>query len=904
MIIKTDRKKLISKLNSVCRIALEHSAAFCLSQTHYEVDIEHFILKLMDSQQNDFHNIISYFNVDESQLQKDINQTLDSFSRGNSSNPLLSQNIPEMIQTAWLIASINYEEDTLRSGHLILTMLKHEKLSQVLYNASHLFEKISQGELQQNFYQITKDSSEDIHYKHKQISPDKKEFQTNNLDKYTIDLTHRARKGEIDPVVGRDFEINQMIDILIRRRQNNPILLGDAGVGKTTVVEGFALKVIAGDVPPLLKQVSVRVLDLALLQAGAGIKGEFENRLKLVIKEVKSSPVPIILFIDEAHNLIGAGGSQGTGDAANLIKPALAKGELRTIAATTWSEYKEYFEKDKALARRFQIINVDEPDEANAGIMMREIVHCLEDHHHVITQDAFHNAVRLSSRYISGRKLPDKSLSVLDTACARVSVSLNATPQQIDHLKKQIDQINKEIFMLRKEARLGKNYHEKIQELEDRKKISRKQYDQLTTQWHKEKEIVRQIIDIRKEIDSCSIINVSIKEPCSLPERKNKVEQPYMDNNKSTTTFDDQEKLHQLKEKHNSLKIKLKDIQGSNPLIHFEVNSQTICEVISGWTGIPTGLMLTNEINTVLELDQILSKRIVGQDHALKAIQNSILPVYSGAENPSKPTGVFLLIGPSGVGKTETALALSDVLYGGERNIITINMSEYKEAHTVAKLKGAPPGFVGYGKGGILTEAVRRKPYSVILLDEVEKAHHDVLDLFYQVFDKGTLEDGEGRLSDFKNTIIIMTSNLGSDIVIKACADEETMPDMDGLIKMLKPELLKHFKPAFLGRQSIIPYFPISDAMMKLIIKLKLDQIVERMHHNRNIDLQYDEAIIDAIAARCTEVDTGARNVDHIISNTHLPEMARELLTEMAKGKAIKTIFVSLNESGFIYKLK
>ena len=697
---------------------------------------------------------------------------------------------------------------------------------------------------------------------------------TKALDQFTINLTEKARKGEIDPVLGRDFEIRQMIDILIRRRQNNPILTGEAGVGKTAVVEGFALKVVEGDVPPRLRNIEIRTLDLGLLQAGAGIKGEFENRLKSVIQEVKASPIPIILFIDEAHQMIGAGGSAGSGDAANLLKPALARGELRTIAATTWSEYKKYFEKDAALARRFQVIKVEEPDEEKAMVMMRAISPFLEKHHQVmITDDALSDAVRLSHRYITGRQLPDKSVSVLDTACARVAIGLTTNPPAMEDTSRRMGDIDREMKILEKEVLMGRNHKERIDALTKEKKEAQARLDELDKKWKKEMEVANRITDVRKEIEE-----LHEKDPADKA-------------------------IAQKQKALKNLEKELAKVQGDTPLVQIAVDGQIVSEVISGWTGIPTGRMLTDEIDTVLKMENLLGERIIGQDHALGAIAQMIQTAHAGIDDPSKPTAVFLFVGPSGVGKTETALALSELLYGGEDNVITINMSEYQEAHTVSGLKGSPPGYVGYGEGGVLTEAVRKRPYSVVLLDEVEKAHDDVLELFYQVFDKGTLEDGEGRRIDFKNTLIILTSNTGTDTIMKVCADEETMPDWQGLTEMLRPDLLKRFKPAFLGRLKVVPYYPITDKNMRLIVKLKLDRIAKRMLENRNVAFVYDQKLIDAIGSRCKEVESGARNIDHILTNTLLPEMSRELLSKMAKGQKIKEVKVSLEGEGFKFKV-
>jgi len=786
-------KSLIGKLNSNCRSALESAAGLCLSQTHYEVDIEHFFIKLLEIANTDMQNILRHFEINEARLVSDITRTMEGFKTGNARTPALSPRIPVMIQEAWLVASVDFQAPSIRSGHILLALMSNDEMARMLSGSSESFKKISVETLREHLTDLTSGSVEETGAAQPALAEDAAGRQmpagkAQALVQYTINLTERARKGEIDPVLGRDFEIRQMVDILIRRRQNNPILTGEAGVGKTAVVEGFALRIAEGDVPPPLKNVAIHTLDLGLLQAGAGIKGEFENRLKSVIEEVKASPIPIILFIDEAHTLIGAGGAAGSGDAANMLKPALARGELRTIAATTWSEYKKYFEKDAALARRFQVVKIEEPEEEKAVMMMRAIAPFLEQHHNVmITDNALFDSVHLSHRYLTGRQLPDKSVSVLDTACARVAIGLNTSPPAIEEATRHIGQIDREMKILQREELIGHEHVERIRSLATEKEAAQTRLDALTKKWQKEMEIANRVIDVQKEIQEIYEKDSSDKQTLS-------------------------EKQDTLKE----LEKELAEAQEGSPLVRIEVNSQIISEVISGWTGIPTGRMLTDEIETVLNMSDLLAKRIIGQDYALEAVAQMIQTAHAGIEDPSKPTAVFLFVGPSGVGKTETALVLSELLYGGEENVITINMSEYQEAHTVSGLKGSPPGYVGYGEGGVLTEAVRRRPYSVVLLDEVEKAHPDVMELFYQVFDKGMLEDGEGRRIDFKNTLIILTSNLGTDMIMKVCADEETMPDAPALTEMLRPELLKRFKPAFLGRLKVVPFFPITDKNMRL----------------------------------------------------------------------------------------
>lgn len=876
--VKSNIKSLIGKLNETCRKALESAAGLCLSQTHYEVDIEHFLIKLLEMPDTDIQKILRHFEINETRLVNELTRTMEGFKRGNARTPALSPRVPQMVQDAWLIASIDFKTPVVRSGHIILALMSVAEMARMLVSSSDEFKKISVETLGQHLSDIISGSREDHEVAQARADvttptgiPAKG---TKALDQFTINLTEKARKGEIDPVLGRDFEIRQMIDILIRRRQNNPILTGEAGVGKTAVVEGFALRIAQGDVPPPLRNVAVQTLDLGLLQAGAGIKGEFESRLKSIIEEVKASPIPIILFIDEAHTLIGAGGAAGSGDAANLLKPALARGELRTIAATTWAEYKKYFEKDAALARRFQVVKVEEPDEEKAMIMMRAISPFLERHHNVmITDEALRDAVRLSHRYITARQLPDKAVSVLDTSCARVAIGLTTSPPQVEEASRQIGDIEREMKILEKESLMGRDHTTRLESLAKEKEAIKSRMEDLSKKWQAEVAVANRIIETRQKI-----YEIYLKNPVdpSLAENKGKLM-----------------KLEQ----------ELKEVQEDSPLLQISVGSQTISEVISGWTGIPTGRMLTDEITTVLRLDELLRQRIIGQDHALKAMAQMIQTAHAGIEDPSKPKAVFMFVGPSGVGKTETALALSELLYGGEQNVITINMSEYQEAHTVSSLKGSPPGYVGYGEGGVLTEAVRKRPYSVVLLDEVEKAHPDVLELFYQVFDKGILEDGEGRKIDFKNTLIILTSNMGTDTIMKVCADEETMPAPPALTDMLRPELIKHFKPAFIGRLKVVPYFPITDQNMRLIVKLKLNKIAKRMMENRNVVFHFADEIVESIASRCTEVESGARNIDHILTNTLLPEMSREILSRMASGEQIKEVKVSLSAIGFSFEI-
>jgi type VI secretion system protein VasG len=884
-------KPLIGKLNDTCRGALEAAAGLCLTRTHYDVDIEHLLLKLTEGHNTDFQRLLRHYEIDPARLTRDLTRALDRLKTGNARTPALSPRIPRLISEAWSLASIDFGATTIRSGHLLLALLENDDLARLMHESSAEWQKVSVEELHKHFPDLVAGSSED-----KAEAPATSAAspapaaagvsKTPALDQYTIDLTARARQGDIDPVLGRDFEIRQLVDILTRRRQNNPILTGEAGVGKTAVVEGLALRIAAGDVPPPLRNVSLRILDLGLLQAGAGVRGEFENRLKSVIAEVKAAPQPIILFIDEAHTMIGAGGQAGQGDAANLLKPALARGELRTVAATTWSEYKKYFEKDAALARRFQVIKVEEPSEAQAVIMMRGLVHILERHHNVrILEEAVEDAVRLSHRYISGRQLPDKAVSVLDTACARVALGQVATPPAIEDCRRRLSHIETEAGILERESLTGGNYGERLAELANDKASAESHLAALEARWADEKKLVEELRILRDQIEADAA-------------QRRQATAGQADGRLSGA------EVQRLQAEVARLTAALEQIQGETPLMQVCVDGQTIAEVVSGWTGIPVGKMVKDEIQTVLSLRELLEKRIIGQSHALEAIAQRMRTARARLEDPRRPIGVFLLVGPSGVGKTETALTLADVLYGGERNMVTINMSEYQEAHTVSGLKGSPPGYVGYGEGGVLTEAVRRKPYCVVLLDEMEKAHPDVMELFYQVFDKGVLEDAEGREIDFKNTVILMTSNVGTDTTMKLCADPETQPDAEGLVQALRPELLKVFKPAFLGRLITVPYYPIADDVMRQIIELQLGRIRTRLQENNRAQFSYDDTLVTAIANRCTEVESGARNVDHILTRTLLPEISREFLARMAAGEAITKVHVSVDgEGGFRYEI-
>jgi type VI secretion system protein VasG len=902
MSMSVDSSALVRTLNKMCLGALESAAGLCLTRTNPSVEVEHWLVKLVESPDSDLTRIFRNFEVDTSRLVRDLTRVIDGFRTGNDRTPYLSLKIDRLMRAAWVTASIQYQASQVRSGTLLLALLDDDELGRLARDASRELSKIKTDLLQPNLMKLIVGSSEDEGQTALQeraspvggVQRPSGVTQTPALDQFTINLTERAQKGEIDPVIGRDAEVRQMVDILIRRRQNNPILTGEAGVGKTAVVEGLARRISAGDVPPALKNVVLRTLDLGLLQAGAGVKGEFENRLKQVIAEVKASPTPVILFIDEAHTMIGAGGAAGQGDAANLLKPALARGELRTIAATTWSEYKQYFEQDAALARRFQVVKIEEPAEEVAVRMMTGLAGSLEAHHGVrILPEALESAVKLSHRYIPARQLPDKSIGVLDTACARVAIGQSAIPPAVEDCTRHIEHLMVEIGIHEREQATGARNDELIAELQAQLQESQTRLAELQKRWADEKNRVEHIRALATRIEGLY--------------REERSRSP------AGRAFQPSAELTTLQSELQTSKAELRKLQGETPLVQVSVDSQTIAEVVAGWTGIPVGKMVADEIQTVLNLRAKLEERVIGQSHALEAIGQRIRTSRALLTDPRRPIGVFLLVGSSGVGKTETALALADALYGGERNLITINMSEYQEKHSVSGLKGAPPGYVGYGKGGVLTEAVRRRPYSVVLLDEVEKAHPDVLTLFFQVFDKGTLEDAEGREIDFKNTVILLTSNVGTDRILKLCKDPDTTPASDALAEALLPDLLdarnaekvQIFKQAFLNRLIVVPYYPIADGVMRQIIKLQLGRITQRMRANHNAAFSYADDLIDCIARRCREVQTGARNVDHILTKTLLPEIAQEVLGRMAQAQSTSRVHVSVDDKdAFHYSIE
>ena len=903
-----DLKQLVQKLNATCHRALEGAAGACMSRTNYNVEIEHWLAKLLDETGGDLAAICRRFEIDTSRLSAAITRAIDRFKTGNSRPPALSPDLVRLIREAWLVASIEYGDQAIRSGYLLCAMLSDESLARIALEISAELEKINVDQLRKDLPIIVANSTEaTLEVKgaggssQPQAKAAKGPTKTQALDQFTIDLTARARSGDIDPVLGRDGEIRQMIDILTRRRQNNPILTGEAGVGKTAVVEGFAARVASGDVPPPLRDAAVRSLDLGLLQAGAGIKGEFENRLKSVIEEIKSAPNPIILFIDEAHTLIGAGGAAGQGDAANLLKPALARGELRTIAATTWAEYKKYFEKDAALARRFQAIKVEEPGEESAGAMLRGLLHMLESHHNVrILNEAVVDAVKLSSRYISGRQLPDKAVSVLDTTCARIGLSQTATPAAIEDCQRRIDQLQLSMEILERESATGAAHDEQLRELSAAKDDVERELTELKERWDREKALVAEVREIQQRLEGHNGAPTAGREAPAAAMPAGHAAAPPTEAATPPAKAPElsADERNELRAKLAERRDQLRTLQGELPLVYPFVDSTAVAATIAAWTGIPVGRMLRDEIQTVMKLKELMEESIVGQSHALDSIARRIRTSRANLSDPRTPIGVFLLAGTSGVGKTETAITLANLLYGGEQNMTVLNMSEFKEEYRVSALIGSAPGYVGFGEGGVLTEAVRRKPYSVVLLDEMEKAHPSVQDIFYQVFDKGTLRDGEGRDIDFKNTVIIMTSNAGTDLIKSLCSDPATVPEPGAFAEALFPELLKSFKPAFLGRLTIVPYYPLSDEIMKRIIHLKLGKVSQRIRENHRAEFHYTPEVVDAIALRCTEVDTGARNVDHILAGTVLPELSAEVLAHMGDGHSFKRIDIQAAPEG------
>ena len=886
------RIALFGKLNSLCYKAIESATVFCKLRGNPYVELEHWLQQILQVQDSDMLRIARHFELDMSRLAADMTAALDRLPRGSTSISDLSQHIENAVERGWVYGTLMYSESQVRSGHLVVGMLKTPSLRNAMVNISRQFEHIKLDMLTEDFARIVAGSPEENLRASDGSSAGAAPGEASGamapaqlgkqeaLKRFAVDLTERARKGQIDPVTGRDEEIRQIVDILMRRRQNNPILTGEAGVGKTAVVEGFAVRIAKGDVPPALKEVSLYTLDIGLLQAGASMKGEFENRLRQVIDEVQASPKPIILFIDEAHTLIGAGGAAGTGDAANLLKPALARGTLRTVAATTWAEYKKYFEKDPALTRRFQVVQVQEPSEEKAILMVRGVASTLEKHHRVqLLDEALEAAVRLSHRYIPARQLPDKAVSLLDTTCARVAISQHATPAEVEDSQRRIEALETELEIIGREKEIGIDVAMRLAEATQKVDAERIRLSALEARWNDEKKLVDEILDLRAKL----------REGAKT-----------VDSDPAQATAADESRAALL-DLLRASELKLAELQGETPLIMPSVDGQAVSSVIADWTGIPVGRMVKNEVEAVLKLADTLSQRVIGQRHGLDMIARRIQTSRAKLDNPNKPIGVFMLCGPSGVGKTETGLALAEALYGGEQNVITINMSEFQEGHSVSTLKGSPPGYVGYGEGGILTEAVRRKPYSVVLLDEVEKAHPDVHEIFFQVFDKGWMEDAEGRYIDFKNTLILLTSNVGTEMVMNLCKDPELMPDPAAIAKTLRDPLLKVFPAALLGRLVVIPYYPLSDDMLANIIRLQLGRIQKRIAEQHKIPFVFDDAVVKLIASRCNELESGARVVDAILTNTMLPKISEEFLTRIMQGQPVSRVEVTVRNGEFDY---
>jgi type VI secretion system protein VasG len=874
------RDKVFTRLDPVPYGALQSAYQFARTRGDAYVELHHWLNQILMLPDSDLHRTIRAFGIDHARLAADFARALERIRGGGSAMLDFARHIDLAIERGWIVASLLFGSARIRSGHLLIGILEDEDLARALFALSEQFRRLSSETLKRDFAAVVAGSPEGRGAPPVEAAegPPADEAtglapapmgRAEALRRFTIDLTEQAQAGRIDPVIGRDAEIRQVIDILLRRRQNNPMLVGEAGVGKTAVVEGFALRIAAGDVPPALQDIALKTLDVGLLEAGASMKGEFEQRLRQVIEEVQSSQTPIILFIDEAHTLVGAGGASGTGDAANLLKPALARGTLRTIGATTWSEYKQHIEKDAALTRRFQIVKIEEPDDADAIEMMRGVAASLEQHHNVeVLDEALRASVDLARRYIPARQLPDKSVSVLDTACARVAVSQSAAPAALAACRRQIAALETELALIERERRLGLDVDPRKPQAEERLAAARAESETLERRWQTESKLVGRILGLRGELRDAD----------------------------ATDAAEGAVKLAELRD----LQTELASLQGDSPLVFPRVDEEAVAEVIANWTGVPVGRMVKDEIQAVLELVDTLKDRVIGQDHALEMIAKRIQTSRAGLEDPNKPIAVFLLCGPSGVGKTETALTLAEAFYGGEHNIISINMSEFQEAHTVSTLKGAPPGYKGYGEGGRLTEAVRRKPYSVVLLDEVEKAHPDVHEIFFQVFDKGIMDDSEGRRIDFKNTLILLTTNIGSELIMNLCADPDTMPTPEGLTEALRPQLLKTFPAALLGRLVAIPYYPLSDEMLERIIRLQLERVRKRVEARHGVPFAYDPAVVELIRKRCTEVESGGRMIDAILTNSVLPTVSREFLVRLKDGMPIASVQVDVQDGAFV----
>jgi type VI secretion system protein VasG len=915
------RLALFGKLNPLLFKSLESATVFCKLRGNPYVELVHWLHQLLQENDSDLLRIFRHFEIDAAQLAADVVRNLDRLPRGATSISDFSDQIETAIERGWVYATLMFNESQIRSSYWLSAMLRTRALANELRSISKEFEKISEPALSDAFAKLLPNSPEAKLQAADGTGLEGAPGDASNamgpgagrqdaLKKYTVDWTERARQGELDPVTGRDEEVRQMIDILMRRRQNNPILVGEAGVGKTAVVEGLALRIAADDVPPAIRGVQLRMMDVGLLQAGASMKGEFENRLRSLLDEVQASTTPIILFIDEVHTLIGAGGQAGTGDAANLLKPALARGVLRTIGATTWAEYKKYIEKDPALTRRFQLVQIHEPDEAKAVHMLRGVATKLEGHHKVrIGDDAVAAAVTLSHRYIPSRQLPDKAVSLLDTACSRVAMALHATPARLEDVVRRLEALKIELEVVQRESALGVEHAKRLDELNALIARSEQEREALAARFERESEVVQRIVTAEGALvaaaqaasDKQAAAELAGKEaaaegmaPINAAGQVEPVPATAVpvlaDSNRSAPT------LAELSD----MRRELATMQGDDPLLQPVVDASVVASVVAEWTGIPVGRMVRDEVQSVLRLADTLEKRVIGQRHGLDAIARRIQTARAQLDNPGKPIGVFLLAGPSGVGKTETALALAESLYGGEQNLITINMSEFQEAHTVSTLKGSPPGYVGYGEGGVLTEAVRRRPYSVVLLDEIEKAHSDVHEIFFQVFDKGWMEDGEGRYIDFKNTVIILTSNVGSELIAGMCRDPDLVPPPDALAKAVRQPLLEKFPAALLGRLVVVPYFPISDAMLDQIIRLQMKRIQTRIHDRHGTAFIFDESAVALIRNRCSEVESGARMVDGILTQNLLPRLATQFLQCSVESQSIQKIQVSAADNDFV----
>ncbi|MCX8804961.1 type VI secretion system ATPase TssH [Vibrio parahaemolyticus] len=882
--ININLSSLIQRLHPIAKVALEDAAALAVSEKANEVQIEHYLLSLLERPNSDFDVLLSHFDCSENLLRQSVRSTLDTNAKGNGSKPVFSALLIEWLQESWLVSSLDLSETQIRSGALLLTLVSNP-LRYGQHGYASILEAVNPDSLKRNFAELTSHSIE------AQVATSEKTQAREDgsaLSEFTTDFTGKARKGEIDPVFCRDQEIRQIVDILARRRKNNPIAVGEPGVGKTAVVEGLALKIVQGDVPDNLKGVELYGLDMGLLQAGASVKGEFEKRLNAVLDEVKNSPTPIILFIDEAHTLVGGGNQAGGSDAANLLKPALARGEVKTIAATTWSEYKKYFEKDPALARRFQLVKLDEPSPEQAALIIRGLRPAYEKSHNVyVRDDAITAAAALSARYISGRQLPDKAIDVLDTACARVNISLNAIPASVETLQQELAAQQRELEALERDALQQTGDKHSLANIPDLKlamETTKEELAEQEVQWHKEKEQIQEMIALRSRLHELVFGKVN-EEELVVDEDSEQDVSPY-------TEMDEEAVRIAI----SACQEQLDAIRNGNPLVHFEVGPDEVSHVISDWTGIPMGKMLQDEAETTLKLKESLTQSIKGQEYAIDALSEGIQTAKAGLGNPDAPTGVFLLVGPSGVGKTETARAIADQMFGGERFMTTINMSEFQEKHTVSRLIGSPPGYVGYGEGGMLTEAVRQRPYSVVLLDEVEKADPEVLNLFYQVFDKGTLNDGEGRTIDFKNTLIIMTSNLATH-EIESLVHQSKDIDANIIAEAIRPTLNQHFKPALLARMSVLPFVPLSDEAMTEIIHHKLNKVSQRLQSHHKLSLSYEESLVEFVLGNCRLAETGARNIDAVINRQLLPQLSTQLLVH-DKDDSHTQITVSVDEQG------